>query len=127
MSQDGSTDGDFISQQRRDVGQAHGNVDRGGGRLDTEINTGPGSEGRCDYCTPEDDETTDDTLSEEIWRHSIPSKEPRDLDTLMLEPPTNTKGIESEIRGEGKTVVQRINGKAKQKTTVGALGAAQNS
>ena len=55
----------------------------------------------------------------------ISSKEPRDLDPLVLEPPMKTKGIELEIRKDSKMVVKWINGKAKQKTTVGAVGVAQ--
>ena len=55
----------------------------------------------------------------------IPSKGPRDLGPLVLDPPTNTEGIELEIRSDSKTVVEWISGKAKQKTTVGAMEWAQ--
>ena len=44
----------------------------------------------------------------------------------MLEPPTNTEGTELEIMGDSKTVGEWINGKAKQKTTVGPVRVTQN-
>ena len=56
---------------------------------------------------------------------SIPSKELRDLDPMVLEPPTKTEGVELEIMDESKTVVDWINGHAKQRTTVDAVRAAQ--
>ena len=55
----------------------------------------------------------------------IPSKEPRDLDPMVLGPWTNIEGIEMEIRDDSKTVVEWINGKAKQQTSVGAVEVAQ--
>ena len=54
----------------------------------------------------------------------IPSKAPRDLEPFVLGPPTNTEGIALEIRRD-KDGGRRINGKAKQKKTIGAVGAAQ--
>ena len=54
----------------------------------------------------------------------IPSKEPRNLDPVILQPPTNTEGIEL-VRGDSKTVVDWISGHAKQRTTFDAMGAAQ--
>ena len=46
----------------------------------------------------------------------IPLKKARDVDPLILDPPGTTEGIELVIRGDSKTVVDWINGKAKQKT-----------
>ena len=45
----------------------------------------------------------------------IPSKKPRELDSMVLEPPTTATGVGLEIRGDSKTVVDLINGHAKQK------------
>ena len=45
----------------------------------------------------------------------ISSKEPRDLDPMVLEHPTNTNGMKLTIKGDSKTVVDWINGHAKQK------------
>ena len=52
----------------------------------------------------EDDEAADGTIREENPEAS-PSKEPTDLDPMVLEPPRILRGIEVEIRGESKTVM----------------------
>ena len=52
----------------------------------------------------------------------IPSKEPKHLDPMLSEPPTNSEGIGLEIIGDSKTVVDWISGNAKQTTTVDAVG-----
>ena len=46
----------------------------------------------------------------------FPLNKARDVDPLILDPPGNIEGIELAIRGDSKTVVDWINGKAKQKT-----------
>ena len=51
---------------------------------------------------------------------SIPSQDTRDFHPLVLKPQANTEGIE--FRGDSKNVVAWINGKAKQKMAVGAVG-----
>ena len=86
------------------------------GRLDTDIYARPASEGRRGYCLHDDDETTDGAPGE--------NKEPRDLDLVVLEPPTNTDRIDLEIRVDSKTV-EWINGKKKRNTTVEAVGVTQ--
>ena len=47
----------------------------------------------------------------------IPLRKERVLDPLMIEPPRTVEGIELVIRGDSKTVVDWINGKAKQKVS----------
>ena len=79
-----------ISQWRRDVGHACGRMGSSGGRLDTKISAGPASEGRRDCCPDEDDGTTGGALGEK--NQEIPSDELRDLDPMVLEPPTNIEG-----------------------------------
>ena len=51
----------------------------------------------------------------------IPSKKPRELDST----PTTATKVELEIRGDGKTVVDWINGHAKQKTPIRTVEVAQ--
>ena len=46
----------------------------------------------------------------------IPLTKARDVDPLTIDSPGTTEGIELVIRGDSKTVVDWINGKAKQKT-----------
>ena len=47
----------------------------------------------------------------------IPLRKERELDPLVMEPPRTVEGIELVIRGDSKTVVDWINGKAKQKVS----------
>ena len=47
----------------------------------------------------------------------IPLRKERELDPLLIEPPRTVEGIELVIRGDSKTVVDRINGKAKRKVS----------
>ena len=56
---------------------------------------------------------------------SIPSKERRDLDPTVLEPPKTTEGVELGIRVDSETVAEWINGKAKQKTPIRTVEAVQ--
>ena len=91
--------------------------------LDTANDTSCALEGRCDDRLADDDEAADGTPKEERW--SIPSKKPREVDPMVLEPPTTAKGVEMEMRGDCKTVVDWINGHAKQKTPNKTLVAAQ--
>ena len=51
----------------------------------------------------ENAEAADDTPREKAWVY--PSKEPRDLDPMVLEPPVTTEGTELVIRGDSTTVV----------------------
>ena len=51
----------------------------------------------------------------------IPLRKERELDPLLLEPPRTVEGIELVIRGDSKTVVDWINGKAKQKVPYQAI------
>ena len=44
------------------------------------------------------------------------SKKARDVDPLIIDPPGTTEGVELVMRVDSKTVVDWINGKAKQKT-----------
>ena len=91
--------------------------------MDTETDTAPASEGRRGNSPHEDDEVADGTFGQKP--EGLPSKEPRDLFPVVLEPPRNTEGIELVIRSNSKTVVDWINGQTKQTTTVDAIGAAQ--
>ena len=65
----------------------------------------------------------DDICREEAWKH--PQQRAERSRPLVLEPPTNAEGIELEIQGDSKTVVDWINGHAKQRTTVDAVRAAR--
>ena len=58
---------------------------------------------------------------------SIASKKPRDLDNMVLEPPTNAEGIGLEISIDGKTVADWISGHAKQRTTDDAMRPPRNN
>ena len=51
----------------------------------------------------------------------IPHRKGRELDPLVTEPPRTVDGIELVIRGDSKTVVDLINGKAKQKVSYRAI------
>ena len=51
----------------------------------------------------------------------IPHREERELDALLLEPPRTVERIELVIRRDSKTVVDWINGKAKQKVPYRAI------
>ena len=51
----------------------------------------------------------------------IPRRKERDLDPLMIKPPRTVEGLELVIRGDSKTVVDWINGEAKQKVSYRAI------
>ena len=55
----------------------------------------------------------------------IPLKKARDVDPLILDPPRNTEGIRLVIRGDSKTTVDWINGKAKQKKASSIINSTQ--
>ena len=89
--------------------------------MGTEDGTAPASEKRRDCSLHENAVATDETSGEEN-PGATPAKEPRELDLMVLELPTNTEGIELEIRSDSKTVVDWI-GHAKQRTAVDAVRA----
>ena len=49
------------------------------------------------------------------------SNKPRDLDLMVLDIPKEGKGVQLEIRGDRKTVVDWLNGKARQRSVGGAV------
>ena len=49
------------------------------------------------------------------------NKEPRQLDPLVLEDPVTDGGIQMEIRGDNKTVVDWVNGKARERGAIGGI------
>ena len=55
----------------------------------------------------------------------VPLRKERELDPLSMEPPRTVEGIELVIRGDSKTVVDWINGKAKQKVSYRAIATIQ--
>ena len=70
------------------------------------------------------DDSIQELMRNPLWKEAvivalmtmmISSKEARDLDPMVLELPTNAEGIEVEIRSDSKTVLDWINGHAKQK------------
>ena len=57
------------------------------------------------------------TLQVKKAEGGIPLRKERDLASLMIKPPITVEGIELVIGGDSKTVVDWINGKAKQKVS----------
>ena len=55
-------------------------------------------------------------------RHRCTKQNPRELDPVAFEDPSKGDGIQLEITGDSKTVVEWINDKAKQGSTGGAVG-----
>ena len=97
------------------MGYTNGQVGRIGGRLDTEVESGSSQEGRGDSYPVIGNSFVNVTGQKGRWRHSF--QERKNLDPLMIEPPRTVEGIELVLRGDSKTVVDWINGKAKQKVS----------
>ena len=79
-------------------------------------------EGRGDYCPLEDDKTAYETSAEKKDA-GVPSKKLGELDLMVLDVPGKGEGIQVEIDGARKTVVDWIRGKARQgKATCVGIG-----
>ena len=68
--------------------------------------------GRCDDQPPEDGETADGEERHRKGRGAM-AKTPRDQEPLVLEMPAEDERPVLEIRGDGKAIVDWVNGQAK--------------
>ena len=91
-----------------------------GRRLDTEVENESSQEGRSDSNTGIGNSFVNVTGQKKA-DGGIALRKERDLDPLMIKPPRTVEGIELAIRGASKTVVDWINGKAKEKASYRAI------
>ena len=94
-----------------------------GGRLDTKAENQSPQEDRCDSYTGIGHPFVATTDQKDRWWHS--SQEKKRTGSLGDGPPRITEGIELVIPGDSKTVVDWINGKAKQKVSYRAIATIQ--
>ena len=65
------------------------------------------------------------TLQDKKAVGGVPLRKQRELDPLLMMPPRTVEGIELVLRGDCKTVVDWIDGKAKQRVSYRAIETTQ--